>query len=108
MQSVSGVGTYRTTFDLNADSHRNAGAYLDLGQITTTYRVAVNGRSLPPGDQLDSARIDLGPYLRSGHNEVVVTVASMLGNAIAGKAADQYGLVGPVRLIPYVDVPLSR
>ncbi|GAA4485311.1 glycosyl hydrolase [Actinoallomurus oryzae] len=108
MQSVSGVGTYRTTFDVKADSQRNAGAYLDLGQVTTTYRVAVNGRSLPPSDQLDSARIDLGPYLRSGHNEVVVTVASMLGNAIAGKAADQYGLVGPVTLIPYVDVPLSR
>ncbi|WP_285577689.1 glycosyl hydrolase [Actinoallomurus iriomotensis] len=105
MQSVSGVGTYRTTFDV--DLRERAGAYLDLGQVTTTYRVAVNGRSLPPADQLAGARIDIGPYLRSGRNEVVVTVASMLGNAIAGKTVNSYGLVGPVRLIPYVDVPLS-
>lgn len=108
MQNVSGVGTYRTTFDVNADSGRRAGAYLNLGQITTTYRVAINGRSLPPADQLDGARIDIGPYLRPGRNDVVVTVASMLGNAIAGKAVNQYGLVGPVRIIPYVDVPLAN
>ncbi|WP_419992725.1 glycosyl hydrolase [Streptomyces boninensis] len=100
LEAVSGVGTYRTTFDLDG-RWRGRGAHLDLGEITTTYRVEVNGKDVGPVDQLDSSRIDIGPLLRPGENTIVVKVASMLGNAVAGKTVDDYGLIGPARLFPH-------
>lgn len=105
--SVSGTGTYRTTVDVDGSWPASSGAYLDLGSVVTTYRVAVNGVDLPPVDQVDASRIDIGPWLRPGRNEVRVDVASMLGNAVAGSRVNSYGLLGPVRLVPYADTPLT-
>ena len=50
LQDVSGIGTYTTTVDWDGSA---AGAYLNLGEVNDTYRVSVNGRALPPLDQLD-------------------------------------------------------
>lgn len=100
LEAVSGAGTYRTTFDLD-ETWPGRGAYLDLGEVRTTFRVEVNGRDIGPVDQLDASRIDVGRLLRPGRNEIVVKVATMLGNAVAGKPVDSYGLIGPARLVPY-------
>ncbi len=105
LQDVSGIGRYTTTVTL--DSLWPGGAYLQLGEVFDTYRVTVNGHRLPPADQVDRV-IDLGARLREGGNTIEVEVATTLNNRLRvsdpayGAAARQaYGLLGPVRLVPY-------
>ncbi len=103
LQDVSGIGRYTTTVQWDG----GGGAYLDLGEVFDTYRVTVNGRALPPADQLYTT-VDVGPYLVKGANTITVEVATTLLNrlragdpAYAGAKRQAYGLVGPVRLVPY-------
>lgn len=106
LQDVSGIGHYSTTVRLDGGH----GAYLDLGEVFDTARVTVNGHRLPPVDQVHPVT-DVGPYLRPGVNTIEVEVATTLNNrlrvaepAVYGIASRQnYGLIGPVRLIPYTD-----
>jgi hypothetical protein len=107
LADVSGVGTYTTTFDWEG-----GGAYLDLGDVFDTYRVKVNGRQLPPTDQL-STTLDVGPYLQPGANTIAVEVATTLLNrlragdvAYANATRQKYGLIGPVELVPYGEAPV--
>jgi hypothetical protein len=110
MEDASGVGRYRTVVDLGDDWTKDDGAVLELGEVNDTFRVRLNGELLPPCDPMD-AGVDLGRRLLPGHNEIEVEVASTLLNrlrvvtpAVYGGAARQnYGLVGPVRLVPYVE-----
>jgi hypothetical protein len=96
----AGIGTYRTSVDVGPAWTGGTGAYLDLGSVPNSdYAVFVNGAEVPYPDQLDSGRIDLGQHLRPGANEIVVRIATLLGNA-RGQTLTQ-GLVGPVRLVPY-------
>jgi hypothetical protein len=114
LQDSAGVGTYTATVDLGRDWPSGAGALLDLGLVTDTFRVRVNGRELRPIDQLDPVA-DLGPYLRRGRNTIEVEVATPLWNRLrvsspavfgAGKRI-AYGLVGPVRLLPYMEAEVG-
>ncbi|TYB52353.1 alpha-L-rhamnosidase, partial [Nonomuraea sp. PA05] len=108
LADVSGVGTYTAT--VQADGP----AYLELGEVTDTCRVRVNGRRPGPVDQLHPV-LDLGPYLRRGPNTIEVEVATPLGNALrvadpavyGGLTRQPYGLLGPVRLVPYGEAPLE-
>ena len=109
-EDVSGIGRYRTTIDLGADWTGDDGAYLELGDVNDTFRVRVNGDLLPPCDPMDAV-VDLGHVLVPGVNQIEVEVASTLINrlrtvtpSVYGVAARQnYGLVGPVRLVPYAE-----
>lgn len=110
LQDVSGVGTYRTTVRLT----RFDGAYLDLGQVTDTFEVTVNGKVLPPPDQI-SRRLDLAGHLAEGTSTISVRVATTLRNRLRmtdGYSAQtqmprqRYGLIGPVRITPYREVPI--
>ncbi|MER6954183.1 glycosyl hydrolase [Streptomyces sp. NPDC000618] len=104
----AGIGRYRTTIDLPSDWTSVHGARLELGQVSDTVRVTVNGVGTPPVDRLHPV-VDVGPLLRRGHNVIEVEVATPLVNrlrvaqpAVFGAVARQdHGLVGPVRLIPY-------
>ncbi|MFC8103399.1 glycosyl hydrolase [Streptomyces sp. NPDC057363] len=108
LTDASGVGRYRTTVKLGAAWTGGHGALLELGEVYDTYRVTVNGRTLPPADQLTTV-VDVGPHLRRGTNSIEVEVATSLLNRLRvsnapvfGVAKKQdYGLVGPVRLVPY-------
>ncbi|KRC52998.1 MULTISPECIES: glycosyl hydrolase [unclassified Nocardioides] len=110
LEDVSGIGRYRTTVDLGADWTGDDGAYLELGEVNDTFRVRVNGELLPPCDPMDAV-VDLGHALVPGANVIEVEVASTLLNrlrtvtpSVYGVATRQsYGLVGPVRLVPYVE-----
>ncbi|MFM9602483.1 glycosyl hydrolase [Streptomyces turgidiscabies] len=112
LEDVSGVGTYRTAVRLV----RLDGAYLDLGQVTDTFEVTVNGTTLPPSDQV-GRRIDLSGYVKQGDNSITVRVATPLRNRLrvtegfpgqAEKPRQQYGLMGPVRIAPYRQVPIPE
>ncbi|WP_237104674.1 glycosyl hydrolase [Nonomuraea sp. MG754425] len=102
LADASGVGTYTTVVTVEG------AAYLELGEVTDTCRVRVNGRRLDPVDQLHPV-VDLGPHLRRGENTIQVEVATPLGNRLrvsdpavyGGLARRPYGLLGPVRLVPY-------
>ncbi|MDO0924272.1 glycosyl hydrolase [Streptomyces sp. TG1A-8] len=110
----AGIGRYRTTVVLPSDWTSSHGAYLELGQVSDTFRVTVNGTPLAPADRLHPV-VDLGGRLRSGDNVIEVEVATPLINrlrvaqpAVFGAVARQaYGLTGPVRLVPYVQEVLG-
>ncbi|MEO3868647.1 glycoside hydrolase N-terminal domain-containing protein [Nonomuraea sp. B12E4] len=106
LADVSGVGTYTTRIDLGADW--DDGAYLELGEVTDTCRVRINGHHVDPIEQLHPI-VDVGPCLRRGTNTIEVEVATPLGNRLrvadptvyGGLTRQAYGLIGPVRLVPY-------
>ncbi|WP_037855101.1 glycosyl hydrolase [Streptomyces sp. NRRL S-340] len=108
LADVTGVGRYRTTVSLPGSWDEGTGALLELGQVSDTCRVAVNGRALDPVDRLHPV-LDLGPWLRPGRNTLEIEVATPLLNRLrvarpavfAAAARQAYGLLGPVRLVPY-------
>ncbi|ALV31573.1 glycosyl hydrolase [Streptomyces sp. CdTB01] len=104
----AGIGRYRTTIALPRQWSSSYGAVLELGQVSDTCRVTVNGTLVPPVDRLHPV-VDVGRYLRGGDNVIEIEVATPLINrlrvaqpAVFGTTARQdHGLVGPVRLVPY-------
>ncbi|MFI1834314.1 glycosyl hydrolase [Streptomyces olivaceoviridis] len=110
----AGVGRYRTHVTLPDDWTASHGAVLELGQVSDTVRVTVNGTSAPAVDRLHPV-VDVGPYLRRGDNSIEIEVATPLINrlrvaqpSVFGTAARQdHGLVGPVRLVPYAQAVVS-
>ncbi|GGJ44345.1 glycosyl hydrolase [Streptomyces brasiliensis] len=110
----AGIGRYRTTVALPADWDESHGALLDLGQVSDTFRVTVNGTRLAPADRLHPV-VDVGALLRRGDNTIEVEVATPLINRLrvaqpavfGGVARQAYGLVGPVRLLPYVQATVG-
>lgn len=109
----AGLGFYVTDVQLLAMWKKGDGAWLDLGRVIDTFRVTVNGVMVPPSSYQDVSRIDIGPYLRGGANRIEVRVATPLRNAVeamtkeGAKMLKEVGLIGPVVLRPYRDVPLS-
>ncbi|MEU6537076.1 glycosyl hydrolase [Streptomyces sp. NPDC047000] len=107
LKDTSGIGTYTTTVTLPPSWKKGTGARLDLGQVTDSYTLTVNGSQVPTPDQL-GATADIGDYLHAGDNTVTVRVATTLINrlrtlsgALAARPAQANGLVGPVTLTPY-------
>ncbi|GAA3803147.1 glycosyl hydrolase [Streptomyces phyllanthi] len=108
LADVSGIGRYRTTLTLPPDWTAGHGALLELGQVGDTCRVTLNGSRLGPVDRLHPV-LDVGPWLRRGDNTLEVEVATPLLNRLrvavpdvfGGVARQAYGLLGPVRLVPY-------
>lgn len=114
LTTASGTGTYTTTVDLGQSWTGGHGAVLDLGSAVDTVSVSVNGQQLPlinPSHLVVPAR-----FLRSGVNTITVRVATTLYNAVQQfstvpaqiyQTPQQYGLLGPVRLLPYGEAPLA-
>ncbi|MCF6376343.1 hypothetical protein L2K70_01855 [Nocardioides KLBMP 9356] len=113
---ASGVGTYKTTVTLPANWNvATHGASLDLGQVTDSFRLAVNGTNVPANQV--SGLFDISPYLHAGDNTLAVRVATTLNNrlysldgAVRNRGLlQENGLVGPVVVSPYrlvqVDLP---
>ncbi|MGQ4423460.1 alpha-L-rhamnosidase, partial [Streptomyces violaceoruber] len=108
LEDCAGIGRYRTTVTLPGDWGPTHGALLELGRVSDTFRVSVNGRDAEPADRLDPV-VDVGPLLRRGTNTIEIEVATPLVNRLrvsrpevfGGLARQEYGLVGPVRLVPY-------
>ena len=107
LQNAAGLGTYTTTFELPSTWTAANGAVLSLGEVFDTFTVSVNGKAVAI-DQIGAAG-DIGPLLQAGRNTLVVRVATTLNNRLAKideEVANRglvqpYGLVGPVRILPY-------
>lgn len=122
LANVSGIGYYSTSFSWPPATNAGdsvSGAIIDLGSISHTARVTVNGQILPPVD-LAWAKHDIGSLLKQGENTVEVIVSTTLGNVLrnywdeietSGKLATAtmpavpdeaaYGLLSPVKIVPY-------
>ena len=115
LEDVSGVGTYTATVELGESWAGSVGAYLDLGDVFDTVQIAVNGEQLPPISQLAPVA-DAGPYLEPGSNTIEVEVATTLNNRLRIARSDiygiaspqEYGLLGPVELVPYGEATVSK
>jgi alpha-L-rhamnosidase len=114
LADVSGIGRYTAVVELGAGWTGGHGAYLELGEVFDTCRVTVNGRRLPPVDLINPV-VDLGSHLRRGRNTIEVEVATTLNNRLrvadpgvyGGMPRQNYGLIGPVRLVPYGQARVS-
>jgi hypothetical protein len=110
---ASGIGTYTATVTLPKGWKRADGAYLDLGPVGRgSFRVRVNGASIGVANQLSDV-VDLGSRLSPGMNSIEVELATTLINRVrvanadfADQARQDNGLLGPVTLTPYADMPL--
>ncbi|MFD7134305.1 glycosyl hydrolase [Streptomyces sp. NPDC059894] len=107
LKDTSGTGTYTTTVTLPATWKKGTGARLDLGQVTDSYALTVNGTKVTAVNQLN-ATADIGAYLHAGRNTLTVRVSTTLINrlrtlssALSTRTAQANGLVGPVTLTPY-------
>ncbi|MFB6756069.1 hypothetical protein ACFCX6_34720 [Streptomyces sp. NPDC056353] len=104
----AGIGRYRTTVTLPGTWTSSHGALLERGQVSDTFRVSVNGSEAGPCDRLNPV-VDVGPLLRRGTNTIEIEVATPLVNRLrvsrpevfGGLGRQEYGLAGPVRLVPY-------
>jgi len=101
LEDVSGVGRYTTVVDLDTTKAR-----LDLGEIFDTAEVTVNGHRLRPVNLLNPV-VDLTGHVRRGRNTIQVEVATTLFNrlrvaqpTVYTGLRQNYGLTGPIRLIP--------
>ncbi|MFE7068531.1 glycosyl hydrolase [Streptomyces sp. NPDC057620] len=114
LADVSGIGRYRTTFTLGRGWTGGHRARLELGSVTDTCRVTVNGHRLDPVDQIHPV-VDLGDLLERGTNTIEVEVATPLANRLrisdpavyGGLTRAAYGLLGPVRLVPYGEARIA-
>lgn len=118
LRNVSGRGFYSTHFEWPLPGEPSDGAEIELGHVLHTARVWINGRQLPPLDPVKPVS-DVTRYLVMGRNEVTIAVSTTLGGAVraywtsvatAGVPASltapppdeqPYGLVAPVRIIPF-------
>jgi hypothetical protein len=115
--SVSGVGTYRTTFTLPSTWGASNGAYLNIDSTGGALaQVWVNGKKIT-GYDFVAGRVDVSSALKAGTNTVQIQVSSSLrnqmralgypnlpaANTVAGAVA-AYGLQGKVTLDTYTVV----
>ncbi|WP_157571170.1 glycosyl hydrolase [Nocardioides insulae] len=117
MSHVSGLGTYTTKVKLPKRWNRNNGAYLRIGSTGGgETRVYVNGKQAP-GVDLRTLQVDITDLLKKGGkaNKIKVVVASTLTNRLLQRGysgtrgpAQDYGMSGDVRLVPYTLAKVAR
>lgn len=125
--NVSGLGYYSTEFIWPPANGSAEGAYMHFGRILNTIRVQVNGIRVLPLD-LQDPKVDIGPYLVHGKNEVSVVVPTVMWNYLRSIYRElrmagsppllsasglplvppiDNGLLGPVVVIPYILVGVT-
>ncbi|MBQ9315215.1 MAG: hypothetical protein IJ203_00185 [Atopobiaceae bacterium] len=77
---VSGVGTYTATFEMPEGFAEGQAAWLHMGHVKDAYGVKVNGTEVLV-DQA-SGNADVSALVKPGENQIEVTVASSLLNAV--------------------------
>ncbi|KAJ5701307.1 hypothetical protein N7488_008855 [Penicillium malachiteum] len=111
--NASGIGNYSTEVTLSRKSDLHV--LLDLGSVTGTYGLEINGVTVDGVDQFLSKPIDITDYILDGSNKIVITVATTLWNklievwpSIYGSDSPQdIGLAGPIEFIYVKDVVVN-
>ena len=105
---IGGVAEYTTVLDLAEGWAEGQGAVIDFARVTDTMSLFVNGNEIIVDQIAKSA--DIGEYLVSGANEIIVKVASNLANYKFGNDPSttfQFGIIGDVIVTPYRQVNLQ-
>lgn len=79
-RNVSGIGTYKTTFQW--DKSKASGAYLDLGRIVESATVFVNGTKTQPLNLIEPKPDIPGSLLKNGENTLEIVVTTPLANTM--------------------------
>ena len=78
-QSFSGTAAYSTRFVINK---KNAAGYLlELGKVNESANIVINGKSAGILWSLPF-KMEIGRYLQTGENTIVVEVANLMANRI--------------------------
>ncbi|KAL2843379.1 hypothetical protein BJY01DRAFT_264273 [Aspergillus pseudoustus] len=123
LTNASGVGHYSASFEWPPTTGSADGAYIVLPPVLHSLRLKVNGQKTPPLDY-NGPKVDIGPYLQTGRNEIEIVVPTVMWNYIRsiwdrivmagypplisitnpGHVPDPVdtGLVGTVKVVPYV------
>lgn len=80
LEHVSGVGTYTATFTMPESFEAGQAAWLHMGHVKDAFGVKVNGQGVLVDQASGDANIT--ELLKPGENQIEVTVASSLLNAI--------------------------
>ncbi len=83
IQHFSGAATYRTSFDLAAGPEPGEVYHLDLGKVSVTAKVRLNGRDLGVV-WCAPWRVDVSPALKRGLNELEIEVVNCWPNRLIG------------------------
>jgi hypothetical protein len=122
LAGASGTGTYRTTLTVPGGwMSRTRGVLLDTGAVGGFLELAINGRTVP-FPSLASQPRDISRFLHPGDNTLIAKVATTVTNVVVAHARSgdpryaefaivspqAYGLIGPVRLVPFAQRTLAR
>jgi hypothetical protein len=112
LQGISGIGYYETRVEIPSNwKESDAGYFLDLGETCEIFQVHVNDHKVDFNQFYPKA--DISKYLKTGKNTLKIEVAStifntaktwnknILDNRDCKGYWESYGLLGPVKLIPY-------
>ncbi|UPL03682.1 hypothetical protein LCI18_014616 [Fusarium solani-melongenae] len=133
LANASGVGFYQKTYQWFGDT-KTGGAYLNLPPILQAAQVVVNGHKTQPVN-CNFPRVDMGPYLRTGNNNITIITPSTMWNylrtfsdellssgapplkvygihipyqELPPPAPSENGLVGPVTVTDYAKVHIRK
>lgn len=94
LKGVSGIGTYSTKVNMN----KHKSVILDLGTINYSYRLKINGKTVPSSQT--NTCVEIAPFVKNGENQIEIVVATTLNNKIKAmstnsrRTEDPYGLLG--------------
>lgn len=135
LREVSGTGIYTSVLNLPASWKADGrSSQLDLGEFFGTVAISINGSPVPAPATSDTAytlplpalprvtrRIDVSDYLQVGANTLEVVLSTTIQNAAKAQLSQgstaspsnslgpsqPYGLIGPVRLVPYIEATVQ-
>lgn len=80
LKNVSGIGEYKATFEMSNEYKLGEKAYIHTGKIKDAFGVTINGENVIV-NQISGVG-DISEYLVKGINEIKITVATSMLNAI--------------------------
>ncbi|WP_375194171.1 glycosyl hydrolase [Sphingobium sp.] len=96
LAGFAGNATYRRTINVDAGwLGSGTKVTLDLGEVHDMATVTVNGRTLPPAISAPY-RVDLTGALKSGRNDLAITIANVPQNAMIDPKDPTYRKLKPV------------
>jgi hypothetical protein len=96
LAGFAGNATYRRTINVDAGwLGSGMKVTLDLGEVHDMATVTVNGRTLPPAISAPY-RVDLTGALKSGQNDLAITIANVPQNAMIDPKDPTYRKLKPV------------
>lgn len=124
IEHTSGIGTYRTHFDISTD--KTTSITVDFGPVLHTAKAWLNGKQGPAIDPTNPV-VDISNLVKNGSNFIEIQVTTSLFNAVkanidsvlsigagptnasfyTGQDWQEFGLVGPVKLKTLRRIPVE-